>query len=135
MPQLATSWTASKNGLSWTFKLRQGVKFHDGTPFNAAAVCFNFTRWYTLPGAAAERRTSNYYWFTVFGGFANPAPGNPGPDKSLYQGCKVVNASTARIILNRPSSSFLGALALPNFGIASPTALVKYQADARTVGL
>ena len=37
-PQLATSWEVSKDGLTWMFKLRQGVKFHDGTPFNANAV-------------------------------------------------------------------------------------------------
>src|SRR4030043_433859 len=37
-PQLATSWTVSNDGLIWTFKLRKGVKFHDGTPFNANAV-------------------------------------------------------------------------------------------------
>ena len=45
-----------------------------------------------------------------------------------------MNASTARIVLTRPSSSFLAALALPSFSIASPTALVKYKADAGTVG-
>ena len=33
-----------------------------------------------------------YYWNTVFGGFAHPAPGNPGPDKSLYKGCKAKGA-------------------------------------------
>lgn len=132
-PALATSWKASKNGLAWTFKLRDGVKFTDGTPFNARAVCFNFNRQYTLPGIL-QGEGVNYYWYTVFGGYAKPAPGNPGPDKSLYHGCKAVNNSTARIILNRRSSSFLGALALSNFGIASPTALVKYKADEGTVG-
>ncbi len=50
MPQLATSWSTSKNGLNWTFNLRPGVKFQDGTPFNAKAVCFNFNRWYNFPG-------------------------------------------------------------------------------------
>ena len=132
-PALATSWKASKNGLVWTFNLRKNVKFTDGTRFNAAAVCTNFNRQYNLPGIL-QGEGVNYYWFTVFGGYAKPATGNPGPDKSLYRGCKVVNDSTARIILNRRSSSFLGALALANFGIASPTALTKYKADEGTVG-
>jgi peptide/nickel transport system substrate-binding protein len=39
-PGLATSWTMSPDGITYTFKLRQGVKFHDGTPFNAEAVKF-----------------------------------------------------------------------------------------------
>lgn len=43
-PDLATSWTQSKDGLTWTFKLRKGVKFHDGTPFNAEVVKYNFDR-------------------------------------------------------------------------------------------
>ena len=43
-PGLATSWTMSPDGLTYTFTLRKGVKFHDGTAFNAAAVKFNFDR-------------------------------------------------------------------------------------------
>ena len=43
-PLLATSWQASSDGLSWTFTLRQGVKFSDGSPFNAAAVKFSVDR-------------------------------------------------------------------------------------------
>ncbi|RJQ55257.1 MAG: ABC transporter substrate-binding protein [Desulfobacteraceae bacterium] len=43
-PSLATSWTISPDGLTYTFKLRQGVKFHDGTPFNADAVVFSIGR-------------------------------------------------------------------------------------------
>lgn len=132
VPLLATSWKASPNGLVWTFKLRQNVKFQDATPFNAAAVCANFDRWYSFPGPLQSDAVS-YYWNTVFGGFKRPATGNPGPDKSLYHGCKAVGQYTVRIILNRRSSSFLGALALTNFGIASPTALKTYKADAGTV--
>lgn len=132
VPSLATGWTVSKNRLAWTFKLRKGVKFSDGTPFNGAAVCANFTRWYTFP-APLQSDALSYYWQTVFGGFANPAPGGLGPDKSLYKGCKAHGQYSVSILLRRPSSSFLSAIGLPNFGIASPAALVKYQADAGTV--
>jgi ABC-type transport system substrate-binding protein len=43
-PQLAESWSVSEDGLTWTFKLRQGVKFHDDTPFNAQAVYDSLAR-------------------------------------------------------------------------------------------
>ena len=43
-PKLALSWTHSDDYKTWTFKLRPGVKFHDGTPFNAQAVKDNFDR-------------------------------------------------------------------------------------------
>ena len=43
-PALAESWTRSADGLTWTFHLRQGVQFHDGTPLNADAVVFSLTR-------------------------------------------------------------------------------------------
>ena len=132
VPQLATSWSTSSNGLNWTFNLRSGVKFTDGTPFNAKAVCFNFNRWYNFPGPL-QTDAVTYYWNTVFGGFAHPATGSPGPDKSLYKGCKAVGQSKAVIMLTRKSGGFLGALGLSVFGMASPTALVKYQADAGTV--
>jgi peptide/nickel transport system substrate-binding protein len=131
-PKLALSWKANKSGLAWTFKLRKGVLFQDKTPFNSAAVCFNFNRWYNFP-APLQSDAVSYYWNTVFGGFAHPAAGNPGPDKSLYRSCKTHGRYSVTINLNRPSSSFIGALALTNFGIASPTALVKYKANAGTV--
>ena len=44
VPRLAISWEISPDGKTYTFALRQGVKFHDGTPFNADAVVFNFRR-------------------------------------------------------------------------------------------
>ncbi|HEX6840632.1 MAG TPA: ABC transporter substrate-binding protein, partial [Stellaceae bacterium] len=43
-PGLAQSWEHSADFKTWTFKLRSGVKFHDGSPFNAAAVAFNYQR-------------------------------------------------------------------------------------------
>ena len=45
VPSLAESWEISDDGLTWTFNLRQGVTFHDGTPFNAEAVKWNLERW------------------------------------------------------------------------------------------
>jgi peptide/nickel transport system substrate-binding protein len=132
VPELATSWKASKNGLAWTFSLRKGVRFSDGTPFNAAAVCVNFNRWYSFP-APLQSDALSYYWITVFQGFKNPASGNPGPDKSLYKGCKAQGKYTVTLLLTRRSTSFLAAIGLPNFGIASPTALKKYDADGGTV--
>ncbi len=58
-PALATSWEVAKNGLSWTFHLRQGVTFHDGTPFNAAAVKYSIDRTQKLNLGAA------YLWAPV----------------------------------------------------------------------
>ena len=46
VPALATSWEISPDGKVYTFNLRHGVKFHDGTPFDAAAVKFNFERFW-----------------------------------------------------------------------------------------
>jgi len=132
VPALATAWRVSKNHLSWTFALRKGVVFSDGTPFNAAAVCFNFTRWYHFP-APLQSDALSYYWQTVFGGFAKPAPGALGPDKSLYKGCKAHGQYSVSLLLQRPSTSFLAAIGLPSFSIASPAALVKYKADAGTI--
>lgn len=132
VPELATKWKASKNGLSWTFTLRRNVRFSDGTKFNAAAVCFNFNRWFNFP-APLQSDALSYYWITVFQGFKNPAQGNPGPDKALYKGCKTSGQYSVTLMLTRRSTSFLAAIGLPNFGIASPTALKKYRADAGTV--
>ncbi len=44
-PALAEAWSISDDGLTWTFQLRQGVTFHDGTPFNAEAARWNLERW------------------------------------------------------------------------------------------
>jgi len=51
-PQIATSWKASKGSKSWTFKIRQGVKFHDGTPLSADDVVATFNRLLTKDSQA-----------------------------------------------------------------------------------
>ncbi|MDQ1361077.1 MAG: peptide/nickel transport system substrate-binding protein, partial [Acidimicrobiaceae bacterium] len=44
VPSLATAWTVSPDGMTYTFTLRSGVTFHDGTPFNSTAAAFSFSR-------------------------------------------------------------------------------------------
>ena len=44
------------------------MKFHDGTPFNAAAVCANFNRWYNFSGPFQDA-SATYYYQAIFGGF------------------------------------------------------------------
>jgi peptide/nickel transport system substrate-binding protein len=128
-PSLATSWKVSKNGKTFTFTLRRNVKFHDGTPFNSAAVCFNFDRWYNFP-AALQSDAASYYYNTVFAGFHHPATKDtPGPSKALYKSCRTAGPNTAIVTLNRPFGPFLGTLALDSFTMQSPTALKQYGAD------
>jgi peptide/nickel transport system substrate-binding protein len=126
IPDLAESWEANSAGTSWTFHLRDGVKFHDGTAFNAEAVCFNFDRWYNFKGPF-QLETATYYWQTVFGGFSDKKK------PSLYKSCEAKDENTVVINLTKPSASFLGALALSNFTFASPKALQQYGADKGSV--
>jgi peptide/nickel transport system substrate-binding protein len=129
VPLLATSWEPNADGTSWTFQLRDDVKFHDGTEFNADAVCANFDRWYNFTGVQQSPSVS-YYWQTVFTGFANNEDSEQG--QSLYKSCEATDPTTAVINLTQPSASFLSGLALASFSIASPTALEKYNADKVT---
>jgi peptide/nickel transport system substrate-binding protein len=127
-PGLATSWKSSGGGKTWTFQLRKGVKFHDGTPFNAAAVCFNFNRWYNFKGAQASDSAS-YYYNVVFSGFKHPGAGYPGPSKALYKSCTARGQYTTVIKLKRVVGPFPAEMTLGPFAIQSPTALKKYGAD------
>jgi peptide/nickel transport system substrate-binding protein len=128
VPALATEWEPSEDGKKWTFTLRDGVKFHDGTDFNAAAVCANFDRWYNFKGVQQSASVS-YYWQTVFSGYAKNE--DPALGKSLYQSC-ADEGGKAVISLTSSSASFLSGLALASFSIASPEALTKYEADKVT---
>ncbi|MEU8073374.1 ABC transporter substrate-binding protein [Micromonospora sp. NPDC049151] len=122
---LAESWEHDPEGKVWTFKLRKGVKFHDGTDFNAAAVCFNFDRWFNMKGAAAQSQM--IYYSDVFGGFAkNEAEGTGDP---IYNKCEAKDEGTAVVTMNKYKGAFPGAFALTALSIASPDALKKYDAD------
>jgi peptide/nickel transport system substrate-binding protein len=126
VPLLAETFEPDEEGTEWTFGLREDVTFHDGTPFNAEAVCFNFDRWYNFEGVQQSPSVS-YYWNTVFTGFANNE--DPEQGESLYDSCEASDESTAVITLTEPSASFLSGLALASFSISSPTALEEFGAD------
>ena len=128
VPNLATDWETSDDGLEWTFNLRDDVTFHDGEPFNAEAVCYNFDRWYNFEGSF-QNPAATYYWQTVFGGFAKTDPDSGAPADSNFRSCTVDDEFTATIALKNPSSSFLAAMALTNFTFASPKALEQYDAN------
>lgn len=121
-PGLAAKWDQSKDGKTWTFQLREGVKFHDGTGFNAAAVCANFDRWYTQPEIARTSAVS-HTWVNDFGGFK----GDKTP--SLYAGCDAEGDGTVALRLTRPSSKFPAILAHGTYAMSSPAAMKKYDAN------
>lgn len=103
-PWLATEWSVSEDGKSYTFKLRQDVKFHDGTPFNAEAVKYNYDRIIDPKTKAANA-------------LALIQP---------YESSEVINEYTIKINLSTPSTSFLSNLSQGLLGIVSPTAAEKY---------
>ncbi len=113
-PELAESWEPSEDGLSWTFKLRQGVKFSDGEPFNADAVCYNMERMFDQKGAGQQAAE---YWTYFFGSFKDD------PSNSLYKSCEAKDENTAVIDITRTTSSFPTILSLDSFSMQSPKAL------------
>ena len=109
VPGLATSWDISPDGLTYTFKLRQGVKFHDGTPFNAQAVKFSFDR--IVDPATKSRNAVNLI----------------GPHKST----DVVDDYTVKVNLKQPYAAFLDSASLTWLAIVSPSAIQKWGKDYR----
>jgi len=70
IPQLATSWEWSADATVLTMKLREGVTFHDGTPFNAAAVVANIERGQTLPESRRKSELSSVSKIEATGDYA-----------------------------------------------------------------
>ncbi len=120
-PMLAESWEQSEDGLSYTFDLKEGVTFHDGSEFDADAVCFNFDRQNNFTGIAQSESLS-YYWGKIMRGYADTGT-------SIYGGCEVGSPTEVTITLTEPFAGFIPALSLPAFAIQSPTALEQYAAD------
>ncbi|OFI40065.1 ABC transporter substrate-binding protein [Arthrobacter sp. SW1] len=121
-PLLATEWSEGEDGLSYAFTLREKVTFHDGTAFNAAAVCSNFNRWFTF-SPAVRKQAPGIMFKSVFKSFSDNA------SLSLYKGCAVQGTHGVKISLTRPFTGFLQALTLPAFAMSSPTALQKQKAN------
>jgi len=113
VPGLAESWTVSKDGLQYTFKLRKGVTFHDGTPFDAEAVKFSIERQINPEHPAAK--LGKYP-------FANYFFGN-------VKAVEVVDPLTVQFVLKEPRASFLAVLTAGAASIVSPTAVKKFGAD------
>ena len=126
IPKLATKWKSTNRGKTWTFWLRHGVKFHDGTPFNAAAVCANFNRWYNWSGPFQDP-SATFYYQAIYGGFKhNEVSGLQPP---LYRSCSAKGAYKAIVKLRKTSGTFFPSLVIAPFSMQSPTAMRKYGAD------
>lgn len=111
-PSLAKEWEISEDQLTYTFTLQEGVKFHDGTVFNAEAVVKNFERW--MNGTVDQFP----YYGDMFGGFVD--------DKNhIIDTVKALDEHTFEIKLKKPSAALLNNLAMTAFSIASPSAIEK----------
>lgn len=118
MPELATDWTVAEDGLTWIFKIRAGVQFHDGTPLNAEAVVFNVNRWWNPEFEYGFRNQGNLYeiWTNLFGGFK-------GDRNATLLEVSAIDPQTVEFKLAKPFAAFPAAMASSYFGIASPTAM------------
>ena len=96
--RLASKWSISEDGKTFTFDLRDGVKFTDGTPFNAAAVKFSLERTIKM----------NPYVTATLG---------------LIESIETPSDLTVAITVSRPYAAFMSILAQPQSAIVSPTAV------------
>jgi peptide/nickel transport system substrate-binding protein len=114
-PWLAESWEISPDGLTYTFKLKEGVMFHDGTPFNAEAVKANFDD-------TMDPNKRSGFAFQALGGDA-------------YSSTEVVDEHTVKVTFSKPHATFLLYLSDGGTGIDSPTALAAGGEDYGTTSL
>ncbi|HTE03407.1 MAG TPA: ABC transporter substrate-binding protein, partial [bacterium] len=121
-PGLAESWTVSPDGKVFTFKLRRGVKFHDGTPMNARTVADDLDRAINPnnPCYVLGRKGVDTYDDFTFGSVT---------DNTVAK-MDVVDEYTLRFTLPDPSAPFLSSLAMTWQGIMSPAATKQYNCDA-----
>ena len=125
MPSLAEKWETSADGKVWTFTLRKNAKFHDGTPFNAAAVVKNFDYWANtknpMHDAQVKAGQTFEYFEGQFGGF---------DDASIISKVEAKDENTVVITLKDPQGPFLNNLAMFVFVFWSPAALEKAGANS-----
>ena len=120
VPALATECTPNEAAMEWICKLREGVKFHDGTDFNADAVVFNFERWrFTDNPYHFENQVFEYYE-AQFGGF---------DDASIITSVEKLDEYTVKFTLSAPQAPFLANLAMDMFAISSPAAIEAAGSD------
>jgi peptide/nickel transport system substrate-binding protein len=112
IPDLAAKWTVSPDGKTYTFELRDGVRFHDGTPFSSADVLASFQRIISPPQGIVSQ---NRELFNVVASLDAP------------------DAKTFRMVLKEPRVYFLQLLAEPSTVIYSKKALDENQGDLRKV--
>jgi peptide/nickel transport system substrate-binding protein len=120
IPALATGCTPNEDATEWTCTLREGVTFHDGTPFNADAVVFNFERWrFTDNPYHFESQVFEYYEY-MWGGF---------DDASTITSLEALDEYTIKFTLSVAVAPFLANLAMDMFAISSPAAFEQYGED------
>lgn len=120
VPELATEWAPNEDGTEWTFTLRDDVTFHDGEPFNAEAVCYNFERMFDQNDAG---QVAGEYWGYVMGAYASD------PENSLYQGCEATDEFEAVVSISGPTSGFPTMLTLESLSMQSPKAMEEGDAN------
>ena len=117
-PALATGCTADETGTEWTCSLRGNVQFHDGTPFNADAVIFNFERWRSSDHPQNTPESSFDAYQDSWGGF---------DESSQILNESKIDDLTVKFTLKKPKANFLDLLALEAFSISSPSALESFK--------